>query len=102
MMESCKYWPHKVTLQNVVLTISLCIGIVFLGLLSPTIAQAQNDVGSIVGFVTDQSGAVVPGARVTIQNEGTTETRTVDTDAQGHYAVPNLPPAEYTVTAEAP
>jgi hypothetical protein len=64
-------------------------------------ALAQNDVGSVVGFVTDQSGAVVPGAKVTITNEGTGERRNVTTDAQGHYSVPNLPPAIYTMTAEA-
>ena len=64
-------------------------------------ALAQNDVGSIVGFVTDSSGAVVPGAKVTIKNEGTGESRTVSTDSSGHYAVPNLPPTSYTMTAEA-
>ena len=64
-------------------------------------ALAQNDVGSIVGFVTDSSGAVVPGAKVIIKNEGTGESRTVSTDSSGHYAVPNLPPTSYTMTAEA-
>ena len=64
-------------------------------------ARAQQDVGSIVGFITDPSGAVIPGAEVTIANEGTGETRKVTTDAAGHYAVPNLPPAVYTMTATA-
>jgi len=64
-------------------------------------AVAQNDVGSIVGFVSDSSGAVVPNAKVTIKNEGTGESRTVSTDGSGHYAVPNLPPTVYTMTAEA-
>ena len=64
-------------------------------------ALAQNDVGSIVGFVTDSSGAVVPNAKVIIRNEGTGESRTVSTDGSGHYAVPNLPPTSYTMTAEA-
>jgi hypothetical protein len=66
-----------------------------------TLVSAQNDVGSVVGFVTDQSGAVIPGAKVTITNEGTGETRIVTSDAQGHYSVPNLSPAIYTMTAEA-
>lgn len=66
-----------------------------------TTASAQNDVGSVVGFVTDQSGAVIPNAQVTIANEGTGETRIVTTDAQGHYAVPNLAPAVYKMTAAA-
>ena len=38
-------------------------------------AWGQSDVGTIVGFVRDHSGAVVPGARVTIQNEGTARSR---------------------------
>jgi hypothetical protein len=41
---------------------------------------AQNDVGSIVGFVSDSSGAAVPNTKVIIKNEGTGESRTVDTD----------------------
>jgi hypothetical protein len=64
-------------------------------------AAAQSDVGTIVGFVSDQSGAVVSGANVVVTNEGTGETRRVTTDARGRYTVPNLPPAIYTVTAEA-
>ncbi len=54
-----------------------------------------------MGFVKDQSGAEVPGAHVTVKNEGTGETRTVTSDAQGHYTVPDLPPAVYSMTAEA-
>jgi hypothetical protein len=63
-------------------------------------ALAQNDVGSIVGFVTDQSGAALAGATVVAVNEGTGETRTVSTDSSGHYALPNLVPAPYTITVE--
>src|ERR1700691_599644 len=64
-------------------------------------ALAQNDVGSIVGFVTDPTGAAVPGATVTATNEGTGEKRTVTSDAAGHYALPNLVPAPYTLSVEA-
>ncbi len=77
------------------------IGISVLLLMWPNAAMTQNDVGAVVGFITDPTGAVIPGAKVTIVNEGTGETRNVTTDAQGHYAVPNLPPAIYTMTAEA-
>ena len=64
-------------------------------------ARAQQDVGSIVGFISDPTGAVIPGAQVTVVNEGTGEKRVVTTDAAGHYAVPNLPPAVYSMTATA-
>ena len=53
---------------------------------------AQSDVGTITGFVRDQSGAVVPQAKVTIKSEATNEERVVTTDASGHYTVPNLLP----------
>lgn len=64
-------------------------------------AFAQSDVGSIVGFARDPSGAVVPNAKVTIKNEGTNEEHTVATDPQGHYTVTNLLPGYYSMTAEA-
>ena len=51
---------------------------VFLFLSVPVFAQ--NDVGSIVGFVSDSSGAAVPNTKVIIKNEGTGESRTVSTD----------------------
>src|SRR5579863_3588835 len=41
---------------------------------------AQSDVGTIVGFVKDQSGAVVPNATVTITNEATGELHTAKSD----------------------
>jgi Carboxypeptidase regulatory-like domain/TonB-dependent Receptor Plug Domain len=62
---------------------------------------AQSDVGSISGFVRDKSGAVVPNASVTIRNEGTDESHTVQTDSEGHYAVTNLSPATYSMSVEA-
>ena len=61
-------------------------------------ALAQSDVGTIVGFVKDQSGAVVPNATVTIRNEGTGELHTVTSDEQGHFVAPSLPPAYYSMT----
>ncbi|HEX4164785.1 MAG TPA: carboxypeptidase regulatory-like domain-containing protein [Bryobacteraceae bacterium] len=61
---------------------------------------AQSDVGTITGFVKDQSGAVVPNAQVTIKSEATNEAHTVTTDAGGHYTVPNLIPGSYTMLAE--
>jgi Carboxypeptidase regulatory-like domain/TonB-dependent Receptor Plug Domain len=74
---------------------------IFLATLFSVSAFGQSDVGTIVGFVKDQSGAVVPNATVTIRNEGTGELHTVTTDAAGHYTAPSLPPAYYSMTAEA-
>jgi hypothetical protein len=66
------------------------------------LAFAQSDVGTITGFVRDQTGGVVANAKVSITSEATNETRTVNTDTDGHYTVPNLLPGQYTMTAEAP
>src|ERR1700685_2194569 len=77
----------------------LCLALAF-GFVFSIAAFAQSDVGAITGFVRDPSGAVIPSAKVTITNEGTHEEHTVTTDAQGHYTVPNLLPAEYTMKAE--
>src|ERR1700756_275731 len=62
---------------------------------------AQSDVGTIVGFAKDPSGAVVPNAQITVRNEATHEEHKVETDAQGHYTVPNLLPGYYGLTADA-
>jgi hypothetical protein len=88
--------PTRAILSCFYATIMICILIIF-----PMSSRAQSDVGTIVGFVRDQSGAVLPNAKVTIANEGTGEEHTVATDSQGHYTVPSLPPASYSVTAEA-
>ncbi len=68
--------------------------------LHPISSFAQSDVGTITGFVKDQTGAVIPDANVTIKNEATKEAHTVTTDSGGHYTVPNLVPGDYTLTAE--
>ena len=63
--------------------------------------QAQSAEGRIVGSVVDQSGAVVAGAKVTMTNTGTNFGRQVTTTSSGDYAVANLEPGTYVVSAEA-
>jgi hypothetical protein len=61
--------------------------VVLVGLLTLSFArlQAQVDTGSIVGTVTDASGAVVPGATVTLTNVGTNASLSTDTGSDGGY-----------------
>ncbi|MEQ1883739.1 MAG: TonB-dependent receptor [Bryobacteraceae bacterium] len=54
----------------------------------------------IVGTVTDNSGAVVANAKVTVKNTGTSLTRTQQTDTSGAYSFPLLPVGDYSVTVE--
>ena len=45
--------------------------------------HAQGTAGSITGTVTDPTGVLVPGAAITVTNEGTQATRTAETDSKG-------------------
>jgi len=57
--------------------------------------------GTIVGTVTDPSGALVPGATVHVTEEGTSLTRDTTTNTQGYYVLPSLRPSSYAVTVNA-
>lgn len=57
--------------------------------------------GSFSGTVTDKTGSVISGARVTITSQATGLTRQVTTDGSGHYLAPLLPVANYTLRVEA-
>lgn len=57
-----------------------------------TLLPAQTFYGSIVGTVTDNSGAIVPNATVTIANLGTNEKRTEKTNGASEYRFVNLVP----------
>jgi Carboxypeptidase regulatory-like domain len=64
-------------------------------------SNAQYLTGSIVGIITDQSGAVVPGAKVLVSNIHTGLTRQVTTDPGGHYRAVDLPEGTYTINVSA-
>ena len=63
--------------------------------------NAQVLYGSIVGTVSDQTGAVVPGAHVTVVNPLTGLKRETDTNTAGQYMIPNLPEGSYDLTVSA-
>ncbi len=67
-------------------------------LLSATLLVGQTFRGTILGSVTDPSGAVIAGATVKVRNLGTGQERTAVTSADGSYAVPELPIGSYSVT----
>src|SRR5262249_22210111 len=66
------------------------------------VAFGQRDTGTIVGTVTDPSGAVVPGVTVVLRNVDTNASFQTVTDATGNYAAPLLKPGTYEVSAELP
>jgi hypothetical protein len=65
--------------------------------LSAITVIAQTSFGSIVGTVTDKTGATVPDARVTLTNVDTSDQRVAPTSAQGNYTFVNLVPGQYTI-----
>ncbi len=76
------------------------IGFVALVSFAPQRAQAQVLKGQILGSITDQSGAVVPGVKVTLTETRTNFVRTSETTESGNYFFVNLDPGDYTVEAE--
>jgi hypothetical protein len=76
------------------------LGLLLGALIVPVLASAQAVTGTIIGRVTDSSGAVVPGVTVTLTNTGTKLTRVVTTDTDGEYSAPSLPTGKYSVSAE--
>jgi hypothetical protein len=63
---------------------------------------AQITTTTLVGTVTDKTGAVVVDAKVTATNTGTNLQRSVKTNAQGEYRIEFLPVGEYSLAVEAP
>jgi len=63
---------------------------------------AQVTGGTILGTVTDATGAAVPKAEITIANTATGLATAAITSPEGFYSVPNLLPGSYQVTAKAP
>ena len=76
-----------------------CAALLVMMLFSP-LTQAQTFRGTILGTVTDTSGAAIGGATVVVKNVDTGLSRTVTTSTDGSYSVPELPIGNYTVTVE--
>ncbi|KAA6461181.1 TonB-dependent receptor [Acidobacteria bacterium AB60] len=85
------------TLRNSLL--SLFTGIVLALVCQFSSAQAVN--GTVLGTVTDASGAAVPNAKVTATETSTSTSHQTVTNESGNYTFPDLPPGNYSVTIEA-
>jgi hypothetical protein len=83
--------PRFRTLFVLFLLAMLCAGLAY--------SQAVN--ATLLGTVTDASGAVVPNAKVTITEVNTGVSRSGQTNESGNYTFPDLPPGQYAVSVEA-
>ncbi|MEE8177204.1 MAG: TonB-dependent receptor, partial [Acidobacteriota bacterium] len=88
--EACVVRTFGWTLRGLVLSVIL---------FSASLAAAQLTRGTITGTVTDQSGAAVPGAAITITHVDTGIARQAETGANGRYEAPNLSVGNYEVRA---
>ncbi len=75
------------------------LSLVIAGLFCAPAIHAQFR-GSIQGVVTDPSGAVIPGATLTLTNNATNEKMTTTSNGDGVYNFSALPPGTFTLTAE--
>ncbi|MGB8471096.1 MAG: carboxypeptidase regulatory-like domain-containing protein, partial [Candidatus Sulfotelmatobacter sp.] len=79
-------------------SIRFCLGMILVVLAVSMASLAQT--GSIAGTVADPSGAVVPGADVTVRNTATNQSHSTTSGASGSYTVTDLPVGPYEVTVK--
>ena len=77
----------------------LLLSLVFL--LGSSAAAIGQTTGSLAGAVTDEKGAVIPNATVTLRNTEKNTSRTTQTGSEGNYRFDNVPVGPYEVTVEA-
>ncbi|HLJ47853.1 MAG TPA: carboxypeptidase regulatory-like domain-containing protein [Bryobacteraceae bacterium] len=81
-------------------TIGTLVGVLLLGFLS-TLSVFGSPVGSIAGTVKDSTGAIVPGVKLTLTSTATNAQVTATTNSEGEFQFLQLPPATYSLVAEA-
>jgi hypothetical protein len=69
----------------------------FLGAMVAPRLAAQGTTATILGTVTDSTGAAIPGAAIQVKNVGTGLTQSTQSDPQGRYRVPDLAVGDYEV-----
>ena len=84
-------------ISSLVSTVLLLFTIALIGVEGHSQVVSVNG-GSIQGTITDSTGAILPGASVTILATDTQQTRTLTTDSAGFYSVGPLVPGPYRIT----
>jgi len=85
--------------RSVVFLSIFVLGFALLGFVERTDAQVLF--GTVSGTVTDQSGAGVPKAHITLVNKSTNVQKEADVDESGHYTITDVPPGTYDLKVTA-
>jgi hypothetical protein len=91
MLDADQYKGGDMLIRPIVLSLVLAA-------VSASYAQFQR--GTIVGTVTDETGAAIPSASASLRNVGTNERRAVTADERGEYTFPSLLPGRYELTVQ--
>src|ERR1700720_341568 len=87
-------------LRRVKKIVASLIGVIFSLTLTVSV-HSQVTGATLSGSVTDASGAIIPGAEVSVKNNGTGISKEITVDSAGFYTVPNLPAGVYEVRVTA-
>src|SRR6478736_5798718 len=82
----------RINLSRLALALMMCFPL--------WIASGQTTTATLFGVVHDNSGAVIPEAKITARNTATSFTRTVSSNETGAYLITNLPLGPYTLLIE--
>ncbi len=76
--------------------------LMFVLVFGSVVCHAQLGTGTLNGTVTDSTGAVVPGATLTLIDTDTNATRKIKSNGAGYFSLPELPIGKYSLSATAP
>jgi hypothetical protein len=79
---------------------TVCVLAFSVAIASSAFAQVGSTTGAIIGTVTDNTKAVIPGVTITVSGPALMGTRTVVTGTDGGYRIPSIPPGTYTLVFE--
>ena len=92
-------FQHRICRWNRALCL-LALFVAFLSFFTPASFGQASSSSDAAGRITDQTGAVVPGAVIRLINNGTRAERSATTNDGGDWSIPNIPPASYTLRVE--
>ena len=81
--------------------LQLCLGLIILLIASGRVYGQAGATGTVLGTVTDSSGAILPNVKVTVTNTQTNVAFRTTTSSSGDFYAPSLNPGSYSVAAEA-